>query len=91
MEKIRKIRQMKNKYQKKKKKKMTNHGVTVLLQIIKNQSKYKIQNGPLWPNNMRKNIQRPLIEDFYIGNLTNDTTAEEILATLRLDGTIYVH
>ena len=82
---------MKDKYQKKKKKKMTNHGVTVLLQIIKNQSKYKIQNGPLWPNNMRKNIQRPLIEDFYIGNLTNDTTAEEILATLRLDGTTYVH
>ena len=60
-------------------------------QIIKNQSEYKIQNEPLWPNNMRKNIQRPLIEDFYIGNLTNDTTEEEILPTLRLDGTTYLH
>ena len=24
-------------------------------------------------NNKRKNIQRPLMEDLYIGNLTNDT------------------
>ena len=49
---------MKNKYQKKKKKKeqisekeekkRTNHRLTVLLRTIKNQSKQKIQNGPLW-------------------------------------------
>ena len=39
---------MKNKYQKKRKKKRTDHGLTVILQIVKNQSKQKIQNGTLW-------------------------------------------
>ena len=42
---------MKNKYQKKKNKQnkgRANHGMTVLLGTIKNQSKQKIQNGPLW-------------------------------------------
>ena len=29
--------------------------------------------------NKRKKIQRPLKEDLYIGNLTNDTTEENIL------------
>ena len=41
-------------------------------------------------NNKRKHIQRPLMEDLYIGNLTNDTTEEEILALLRLCGTTYL-
>ena len=41
-------------------------------------------------NNKRKHIQRPLMEDLYIGNLTNDTTEEEILALLRLGGTTYL-
>ena len=41
----------------------------------------------LMVNNKRKNIQTPLLEDLYIGNLTNDTTEEEILALLGLDGT----
>ena len=41
-------------------------------------------------NNKRKNIQRPLMEDLYIGNLTNDTTEEEILALLALNGTTYL-
>ena len=39
---------MKNKYQKKKNKNRTNHGLTALLRTIKNQSEQKIQNGPLW-------------------------------------------
>ena len=30
------------------------------------------------------------MEDLYIGNLTNDTTEEEILALLRLGGTTYL-
>ena len=30
----------------------------------------------LMVNNKRKNIQRPLMEDLCIGNLTNDTTEE---------------
>ena len=30
-------------------------------------------------NNKRKNIHRSLMEDLYIGNLTNDTTEEEAL------------
>ena len=42
-------------------------------------------------NNKRKNIQRPLMEDLYIGNLTNYTTQEEMLALLELDGTTYLH
>ena len=41
-------------------------------------------------NNKRKNIQRPLMEDLYIGNLTNYTTQEEMLAPLELDGTTYL-
>ena len=41
-------------------------------------------------NNKMKNIQRPLMEDLNIGNLTNDTTEEEILALLGLDGTTYL-
>ena len=31
-------------------------------------------------NNKSKYIQKPLMEDLYIGNLTNDTTEEEISA-----------
>ena len=38
-------------------------------------------------NNKRKNIQTPLLENLYIGNLTNDTTEEEIFVLLGLDGT----
>ena len=45
-------------------------------------------------NNKRKYIQRPLMrplmEDLYIGNLTNDTTEEEILTLLRSGGTTYL-
>ena len=41
-------------------------------------------------NNKRKNIKRPLVEDLYIGNLTNDTTKEQILALLELDGPTYL-
>ena len=41
-------------------------------------------------NNNKKNIQRPLMEDLHIGNLTNDTTEEEILDLLRLEGTTYL-
>ena len=59
--------------------KRTNHGLTALLRTIKNQSKKKIQNGPL-------RSTRPLMEDLYIGNLTNDTIEEEIMAPLELDG-----
>ena len=44
----------------------------------------------LMANNKRKNIQRPLMEDLYIGNLTTDTTEEEILAPLGLDGTTHL-
>ena len=33
-------------------------------------------------NNKRKNIQRPLMEDLHIGNLTNDTTEEETMDPL---------
>ena len=40
---------MKNKYQKKRNKNIKNHGLTVLLQTIKNESKQKIQNRLLWP------------------------------------------
>ena len=42
---------MKNKYQKKENKQSkgrTNHGLTVLFRTIKDKSKEKIQNGPLW-------------------------------------------
>ena len=39
---------MKNKYQKKKNKSRTNHGLIVLLWTMKNQSKQEIQNAPLW-------------------------------------------
>ena len=38
-------------------------------------------------SNKSENIQRPLIEDLYIGTLTNDTKEEEILALPGLDGT----
>ena len=38
---------MRNKYQKMKNKGRANHGLTVLLRTIKDQSKQKIQNGPL--------------------------------------------
>ena len=41
-------------------------------------------------HNKSKNIKRPLMEDFYIGNLTNDTTEEEMLAVLGLEGTTYL-
>ena len=41
-------------------------------------------------NNKRNNIKRPSMEDLYIGNLTNDTTEEEILAFLELDDTTYL-
>ena len=44
-------------------------------------------------NSKRKNIYlelRPLMEDLYVGNLTNDTTEEEILILLGLDGTTYL-
>ena len=44
----------------------------------------------LMVKNQRKNIQRPLTEDLYIGNLTNDTTEEEILSLLGLGGTTYL-
>ena len=33
----------------KKNKNMKNHGLTVLLHTIKNESKQKIQNRPVWP------------------------------------------
>ena len=36
-------------------------------------------------NNKRKNLQRPLMENLYIDNLTNDTTEEDISAILGLD------
>ena len=38
-------------------------------------------------NIKRKDIQRPLMEDLYGANLTDDTTEEEILALPGLDGT----
>ena len=41
-------------------------------------------------NKKGKNIHRPLMEDLYIGNLTNDTTEEEIMALLGLDGTTHL-
>ena len=41
-------------------------------------------------NKKRKNIHRPLMEDLYIGNLTNDTTEEEIMVLLGLDGTTHL-
>ena len=41
-------------------------------------------------NNKRKNIQRPFMEDLCIGNLTNDTTEEEILALPGLDSTTHL-
>ena len=44
----------------------------------------------LMANNKRKNIKRPLMEDLCTGNLTNDTTKEEILALLALGSTTYL-
>ena len=41
-------------------------------------------------NNKRKNIQRPHMEDLCIGNLANDSTEEEILPLLVLDGTTFI-
>ena len=41
-------------------------------------------------NNKSKNIQRLLMEDSYIGKLTNDTTEKYILVHLGLDGTTYL-
>ena len=76
---------MKNKYQKKNKSwtdcPLTDH-----------QKSFQTEDSE-WTlvfNNKRKNIQRPLMEDLYIGNLTRDTTEEEILTPLRLGGIIYL-
>ena len=44
----------------------------------------------LMGNNKKKNIQRPLMEDLCIGNLTNNTREEEILAPLGLNYTTYL-
>ena len=44
----------------------------------------------LMVSNKKKNIQRPLMEDFLTGNLTNDITEEEIFPFLLLDGTTYL-
>ena len=61
--------------------------------INNRKNKKNTSNEEQWTfmvNNKRKNIQRPLMEDLYIGNLTNDTTEEEILALLGLDGNTYL-
>ena len=44
----------------------------------------------LMVHNKRKNIKRPLMEDLYIANLTNNTREEETLTLLGLDGTTYL-
>lgn len=89
IEKITKRHQIKNKYQRKKNKQnkgRTNQKLALLLQTIKDQSEWT-----LLVNNKRKNIQRLRMEDFYIGNVTDDTTEEEILLTLLgIDGTAYL-
>ena len=41
-------------------------------------------------SNKKKNIHRPLMEDFLTGNLTNDITEEKIFPFLVLDGTTYL-
>ena len=74
---------MNNKYQKKKNKSWTDwplmdHQKSTLTEDSE-------QN--LMANNKRKNLQRPLMENLYIDNLTNDITEEEILAILGLGGT----
>ena len=57
----------------------------------KKKNKNRTNHGlTLTANNNRKNIKRPLKEDLYIGNLTNDATEEEILALLGLDGTTHL-
>ena len=58
----------------------------MLLGIIKNQSKKKIQNGPLRSTARGRTYRDYLLEDLYTGNLTNDTTEEETMAPLGLDG-----
>ena len=60
--------------------------LALLLRTIKDQSEWT-----LLVNNKRKNIQRLRMEDLYIGNVTDDTTDEEILLTLLgLDSTAYL-
>ena len=44
----------------------------------------------LMVNNKRKNVQRPIMEDLYIANFTDDTTEEEIVALLGLGSTTYL-
>ena len=78
---------MKNKYQKKKNKNRKYHGLTVIFRTIKNQSKQKIQSRPLWSTTRGRTYRDHLL---HIGNLTNDTTEEEILALLALNGTTYL-
>ena len=77
---------MKNKYQKKKKKSWTNCPLTNHQRSIETED----SQWTFMVNNKRKNIQRPLIEDLCIGNLTNNITEEEILAPLGLDVTTYL-
>ena len=62
--------------------------------INNRKNKKNTSNEEQWTfmvNNKRKNIQRPLMENLYIGNLTNDTTEEEIFTLLGLDGNTYLH
>ena len=60
---------------------------------INRKKKENTSNEEQWTlmvNNRKKNIQRSLMEDLYIVNVSNDTTEEEILAFLGLDGTTYL-
>ena len=58
----------------------------MLLGAIKNQSKKTIQNRPLRSTARGRTYRDYLVEDLYTGNLTNDTTEEETMAPLGLDG-----
>ena len=68
---------MKNKYQENKNKVKTNHGLADCA-LTDHQRLIQTEDSEwtLMVNKKRKNIQRPLMEDLYIGNLTNDTTEE---------------
>lgn len=66
--------QMNNKYQKKKSKRRTNHGLFDLLWTIKDQFKEKIQNGTFMVSTKRNYIQKPLMGGLSACNLVHNTT-----------------
>ena len=76
---------MKN-YQKKKNKKKNKSWAECALRDHKKSVQKENSEWTLTVNSKRKNIQRLLMEDLYTGNVTNDTTEQETMAPMGLDG-----